>query len=194
MLLTSIVIVPSFSWLELTGLAACHLVATILIGFAFRHHRHELWIVWEFVAAVAAWRAGSMGTAVVQATLWDQGNWVSDPLDQWLFAAVRLIQQGGPVVATALYVWAFQQRHGTAALGRLAITLALGGVASGLWCLAMNLTEEWRMVEFDGSHPLHSLAWALWNHDAPSWDAAIGWIIWSAGLFGGTAVSTSADV
>jgi hypothetical protein len=186
-------ITPTFSWLDITGWLPAQITLAVLLGLAFRHHRDELRVVWEFAASAGVWWVAKTGVALMHGVTYNGSvayNWISN--FDWTYTVLSLIEAAGTLLSVALYAWALQRRHGVPGFGRLLTTVACTAVVATLWTIAGVLTQSWPRLEFVHDEPYYEEAllvyWGL-----PSWDSALGWIIWYVGLFGGKPTGPISD-
>jgi hypothetical protein len=184
--LATIVFLPTFNVLELSGVAACHLVLTVLIGLAFRNHLNDLRSAWEFTVCAAVWWTWAVGAVVLLGQAWSLPGYVFDTWYGLQYSTSRLAGLTGPLLTGLLYAWVFQQRHSIHGLSRLVWTLAATCAVWGLWLGLRNLPVDWITVTIDADDGwLYGVAMQADADTLPSWQSAVGWIIWYVGLFGG---------
>lgn len=191
-----------FTWIYVVGVAACLAMTAFLVGCAFWRHAAETPLPWEFAACAGVWLVFQPAVLTVASREAQTANPTSIPTSLLL---KQLVEQGavfGAVATTAIYVWAFRRRHPPRLIGRLALTftatVAVALISICLW--SIDAEQFWtRYPGFTAESLSRSgyrgvgrmLAQFLEGSRLPSWDAAIGWIVWYVGLFGGTAAGAS---
>ena len=173
------------SWLHLSGVAACYLVVLALLGLALRHYFSDPRAVWEFAACVVLWWSYWMGIDLADEVLETLPFWDEDFPSKIKFAVTLYAHYGLSMLTTVVYVWAVARRHTTQSAVRMGTIMLLTGAVWLIWGLADAFYDAPRQQFHFHVSWQSRMAMSFVDDGAPSWQSAVGWIIWYVGLFGG---------